>query len=191
MTASSSIVDPRADHDMRLDQDVAADPGVAREKHGFGRDQRRASEHGAFARRRCIAASAARELDAVVDAHHLLFRRPRATRAASPLRCGDRDEVGQIKFARGVVGADRLQHLERARARKRHRAGVAAADRALRRARVLVFADGDEHAVALDQPSVACRVGGLEAERGQPGALRRARRAARAASARRISGVSA
>ena len=49
MVTSSSMIDAGAEDDMRLDSDIAADPGVGTEKDGFGRDERGAARHGGFA----------------------------------------------------------------------------------------------------------------------------------------------
>ena len=131
-------------------------------------------------RRRCIAASARaswmRSLTPIASSSSARKHARRQTVAR-----GDFDEIGEIIFARGVVGADRLQHRQRAGARERDRTRVAAADRALLSARVFLLADRDQRAVALDQPAIAGRIGGLEAQRdepcplGEPGAQRRQR----------------
>ncbi len=85
---------------------------------------------------------------------------------------GDFDEVGEVKFRRGVVGADFLQHEKRVRARDRSWPRVTATDSALRRAGVLLFADGHEDAFPLDQASVARRIDGVEAQSGQASPVR-------------------
>ena len=117
---------------------------------------------------RCIAASAAasctRSLTPITSSS--LASRAVASEAAPG---GDLDEIGEIEFARGVVVADLVEHRQRMGAGDRHRAGVAAADRPLLGGRVLLLADGDENAVALDEAAVAGRVGRLEAERADGG----------------------
>ena len=99
--------------------------------------------------------------------------------ARSPSAGADLDEVGQIEFARRVICPDRLKPLDRAIARDRHRPGVAAPDRALGRARILLLADRDQRAVALDKPAIALGIGRLEAEHGERRPVRQPRAQAR------------
>ena len=154
-------------HDVRLDRHVAADFRIHRQKDRLGRDQRRPAEHRLRAQPPLHRGLRARELDAVVHTHDLLFV-GQARRRGEALARGDFDQVGQIEFARGVVVAHGFEQLERPRAGNRHRSGVAASDRAFRLGRIFLLANRDQRAVALDESAVARRIGGLEAERDQP-----------------------
>ena len=107
-----------------------------------------------------------------------------------PHLAGDRDGVGQVEFAFGVVVADAVEDRERHVAAQRHQAGVAERDGALGRARVLVLADRHQRFALHDQPAVAGRIGRPEAEHRHRLAVRE-RRAQAGSVCGRISGVSA
>ena len=67
--------DARAEEDVGLDDDVAADLGVERQPDGLRRDQRHALLHDARARARfCQMRLGGGELIARVDAEHLVLR---------------------------------------------------------------------------------------------------------------------
>ena len=98
------------------------------------------------------------------------FDRPRDEAAG----VGDLHEVGEVIFLLGVVRGHRVQHGERTGAGKGHRTGVAQALGALGLGRVLVLPDRREPPVPLDEPAVAGRIGGREAERDEVRAVREA-----------------
>ena len=136
-----------------------------------------------IARRRsrsCSAASAAASCTRSLTPMTSFSSATRA-RADEAARVGDLDDVGEVIFVLGVVRRHRIQKPQRFGAVEGDRTGVAEARRPLVVARVLVLADRDQAPVALDQPAVAGRIGGLEAKRdhtralGQPGAQRRQR----------------
>ena len=177
MTAPSSISTPRPDHDMGLDEDVAANSGVERQEHRLGSDQRRALGHRPPAQPILQRRLGGGELRPVVDAHHLLLVGDQGPRDEAP-RVGDLDDVGEVIFLLGVVGRDRIQKLQRFGSAEGDRSGVAQARGPLFGACVLVLADRDQPSAALDQPAVAGRVGGLEAQRDDIRALGQFARAA-------------
>ena len=84
MIAPSSIIDAGADHDMGLDEDVAANLRVERQEHRFRRDQRRALDHCAAAEPILQRGLRGCELNAVVDAHDLASPRRSRVRATRP-----------------------------------------------------------------------------------------------------------
>src|SRR6202041_2325142 len=96
-----SDADPGAEHDVRLDHDIAAKPGVGRQEHGFGGDQGRAFFHRAAAQPVLHQRLGRRELRAGVDAEHL-FRRQLDTNGGEVAAAGDADDDGQIEFNLGV-----------------------------------------------------------------------------------------
>ena len=100
--------DPRPDHDMGLDEDVAAHSDVEREEHGLGGDKRRALGHRATAQPILQRRLGGGELRPVVDAHHLLLVRDQGPRdEAAGAR--DLDDVGEVVFPLGIIGRHSIQ----------------------------------------------------------------------------------
>ena len=156
--------DPGADHDVGLDDDVAADLGVEREEHRLGSDKRRALGHRPPAQPILQFRLGPGELRPVVDAHHLLFVGHERPRDEAP-RVGDFDDVGEVIFALSVVGRHSGQKFQSFLPIEGDRPGVAPTRSPLLGACVLMLADRDQAPVTFDQPPVAGRFGGLEAER--------------------------
>ena len=116
MIAPSSIVDAGADHDMGLDEDVAANFGVERQKYRLGGDKRRALGHGAAAEPILQCRLRGGKLRPVVDPHDLALRGVEGPRGETA-RVGDLDDIGQVIFVLRVVGLHRLQEAQRFGAR--------------------------------------------------------------------------
>ena len=105
------------------------------------------------------------ELDAVVDAHDLVFRRQHHDGLLAR-RARQGDHVGQVEFLLGVVVTYPLQQGEGLRARDGHDARVAEGDFALGFRSVFLLADGDELAPLAQQAAIARGVARLEAQHG-------------------------
>ena len=82
---------------------------------------------------------------------------------------GDRHRIGQIELALGVVIPDPVENCERRRAGKRHQSGIAQADGALLRGRILLLANSHQPARRIDdQPAIAGRVAGRKPSTATP-----------------------
>ena len=157
-------LDARSEDDVRLDRHVAAELRVRAEMNRVRRDQCRARAHRGFPEPALRHGFDGGELDAVVDALHLVLGGG-AMHGLETALAGAGDDVGQVIFLLGVLIADRVEQFERTRAVERHQAGVAERRGALGLAGVLVLADRHELAAgAGEEPAVAVRIGGLEAQ---------------------------
>ncbi len=84
--------------------------------------------------------------------------------AQEPLGTGDRDDVGQIEFALGVVVADFLDEIEQTARIDRHDAAIAQLDFALVGGRVARLDDAREPAIRVERETpVEAGIGRLEA----------------------------
>jgi hypothetical protein len=90
-------VDGREQRDVRLERDAGVDPGGGRVDDGH------AGAHVLVEQARVVGTSRRRELDAVVDARRLLVRRDHRA-YLPPVADEDRDDLGQVLLALGVVG---------------------------------------------------------------------------------------
>src|SRR5205814_390580 len=90
---------------VRLNRHVAAEPGVKSEPDAFGIDQSRAILQGLLAAAALPFELEVGELGPAVHARSLVRIALDHDRLA-PLRRGDVDDVGQIKFSGGIVVAD-------------------------------------------------------------------------------------
>ena len=106
-----------------------------------------------------------RELRAVVDAEHLALRADDDARLQS-LRARKLNDISEVIFALGVVGANVPQQFQRPPPVDRHQSGVAQRDRALRVAGVFFFSYGDQPSrFVADQTPVTKGIRGFETER--------------------------
>ena len=97
------------------------------------------------------------------------------TTASNPISLTMVDGIDQIILALAVGIADPVENFQRAAAVERHHAGIAQRHLALFFCRIGMLADRHQ-AVALEQqPAIAGRVGGAEAEHGKGCALRQRR----------------
>ena len=87
--------------------------------------------------------------------------------------------IDQIIFALAVGIADPVENFERIAAVERHHAGIAQRDLALLGAGVGLLADRDQAVALHQQPAIAGRIGGAEAEHGERGAILQRRAHAR------------
>ena len=109
--------------------------------------------------------SARGELRAVVDAEHLALRADDDPRLQS-LLARKLNDISEVIFALGVVGADVPQQFQRPPPVDRHQSGVAQRDRALRVAGVFFFSYGDQPSrVVADQAPVTKGICGFETQR--------------------------
>lgn len=146
-----------AEHDIRLDGDVAAEFGIARQKYGFRCDQSNASVHRLRAQTALQHRFGLRELRLGVDAAHVVLRGFDGDRLQSH-RARDGNRVGQIKFALAVVIADSVEQRQRVFTGKRHQPAIAEADRALLRRCIFFLDDSRKITAGRYQPSIAGRV---------------------------------
>ncbi len=144
---------------------------VVAEKDRLGRYQRRAIGHDRGAEALLHDGFGLGELGARVHAEHLFAIRLDHARF-EPVAAGERHGVGEIEFLLGVVVADPSEQTEQGLARaETHDAGIAERERALLRACVLLFADAGEPSPVVEQePAIAGRVLGLEADHHEIGA---------------------
>ena len=115
---------PGAENDMRLNQDISAQLCVGAEKNRLRRDQRGSVDHSGLAQPVLRDAFRPRELGAVVDAEHLALRADDNPRLQS-LRARKLNDIREVIFALGVVGANVPQQFQRAPPVDRHQSGVA------------------------------------------------------------------
>ena len=177
MVTPSATVTPGAEEDVRLDRRRRGRASVSWLKQTVsGAISVAPAEHRRAPRAAPgTCASAAASSRAVVDAEHLvgvgLDRRDRL-----PRRVGELDEVGQVIFALGVVVADLVEERRARRAAESHDAGIAEADRPLRRRGVLAprglrRAARPRRSAGHSRPG---RPAGSRARRGRPLGERRA-----------------
>ena len=107
-----------------------------------------------------------RQLRLGVDAAHFVFVSLDHAGAQANL-ADDLDSIGQVEFAFAVGIADCLDHLQCGLAVKRHHAGIAQRDLAFGLAGVGLLADRDQLVILHDQPTIAGRIIGAEAEHDQ------------------------
>ena len=159
---------PGPKNDIRLDRHVAAELGIVREPHRLGRDQRHAVGHRALATRRLPAPLAERHLGAAVDAgdlRRLGFDHDRAATVGQR----QRDDIGQIIFARRIVVADALEQRPQVRRAHRDQPGIAQRHGAFVGARILVFDHlGDPPVGIGDDPAIGGGIRRAEAEHRRP-----------------------
>jgi hypothetical protein len=151
----SPAVDPnaRAEDHIGLDKDVRRDLGVEAEEHRLRGDERHAGDHRLASQARLHDRLGLGELRAIVDPHHLGFRRGHdGDRLAR--RARDLDHVGQIILALRVRVADPAQQRESAVSADRHQPGVAQADAALLGRSILLLTDRREPLPVSDETSV-------------------------------------
>ena len=181
MRTLSASRDPGAEHDIGLDHDIAPEPRVGRQEHGLRRDQRRAALHRAAAQPVLHQRLGRGQLGAGVDPQHLLGRQFDDP-ARQALVAGDRDDVGQVEFALGVVVPDSVHQIEGVARIDRHDAAVAQPDRPLLRARVARLDDAQHLAVLPEHDTaVGSGIGRPHAGDGDRGAGARRRASSKAA----------
>ena len=163
-----------ADHHEGFDGDVAAERGVGGEIDRLRRDQRHAGIERCLAQPRLHHRFGFGELGLVVDAAHFVLAGFDHDGLQSHFP-DDFDGIDQIIFALAVGIADPVENFQRAVSVERHHAGIAQRHLALFFCRIGMLADRHQ-AVALEQqPAIAGRVGGAEAEHGKGRALRQRR----------------
>ena len=145
----SATLTAGAEHDIRLDHDIAPEPRIGREEHGLRRDQGCAPIHRAPPQPLLHQRFGGGQLGAGVDAQEVLGRQF-SDAARKALRAGDRDDVGQIEFALGVVVPDSVHKIEGMARIDRHDAAVAEPDRPFLGAGVPGLDDAHELAVAAE-----------------------------------------
>ena len=144
--------------------------GVGGEKNCFGRDQRDAGVHRRFAQPRLHHGFGLGKLRLGVDAAHFVFFCFDHDGLQSQVSCNGHG-IDQIIFALGVGVTDPVENFQRALAVERHHAGIAQRDLALLGAGVGLLADRDQLLALHQEPAVAGRIGGAEAEHGERGAV--------------------
>ena len=145
---------------MRADGDIAPQAGIEAEPDAGRIDQGRALGHRAVAQTPLQQGLGGGELRPAVDADELLGWRLDGG-AEEPAPAGQRDDIGQVIFALGIVVADLGQEFPEQRAIHRHDAGIAEADPPLRGRGVAMLDDRLQPALAVgDQPAVFPGIGG-------------------------------
>ena len=162
--------DAGADHHERLDGDVVAEFGVGGEIDRVGRDQRHAGVERRLAQPRLHHGFGFRELRLGVDSTHFVLAGFNHDGLQSHIS-HDGHGIDQIILALAVGIADLVEDRQRLLAVERHHAGVAQRDLALRVAGIVLLADRNQPAAFHQQPAIAGRVGGAEAEHGKRGTL--------------------
>ena len=146
--------------DVGLDHDVAAEPRVSSEEHGFRCDQRGPLGHRGTAQPVLHQRLGLGQTGAGVDAYQLIDRQFDHA-ACEPAPPRDRDNVGQVELALRVVAIETLHKIAGVPRRDRHDAAVDQPDSALFGGGVRGLDDALERAVrAQDEPSVSTGIGG-------------------------------
>ena len=163
-----------AEDDAGLDRHIWFEMGVGAEEDGGRVDHRHPRVHRRRAQPSLHHRLGAREFGAGVDARQFLRRRLHGGDARA-LGAGQRDHVGEIVFAPGVIVPHRPQPARHVGGVRAQHPGVAQIDRALGLRRVRPF-DDPRHHLTLDipwsaasgqHPSIAARVGGPERQQGE------------------------
>ncbi len=158
------------DHE-RLDHRVGPDLGIPGQHDRLRRAHLHAVVHQPGAAAALEGGLGGGEFGLAVDALHPVFVGEHRPHLELPTP-GDGDHVGQVVFPLGVGGADLGEQAEQQAGGGGQHAGIAAADLQHRRVRFRGLDDPQQAAVGVDhQPAVGGRVGGLEAQHHQVGAL--------------------
>ena len=155
--------DAGSEPDIGLERRARRDARVMVEEHGRGRGHGDAVPHQGVPSPVLPDGLRLGQFGHGVDAEHVGGRCLDGANRQVP-RAGDLDRIGQVEFALGIVVADGGQQFGDMGPRKGHEPAIAQADPALVGACILVFADRGQLAVGFDQPAVAGRIVGPEAD---------------------------
>ena len=152
--------DAGAEDDVRLDRDVAAEPGVGAQKHGLRRHQGGAPGECGAAQPGLHQRLGFGEFEAAVDPDQLL-RRQLDHPAGEPVPGRQPDDARQVEFALGVVAVECQDEPARVPRLDQHQAAPNQPDRPLLRSGVGGFDDAVNSAVRPgNEPAVGAGIRG-------------------------------
>ena len=136
---------------------------VGAEKHGLRRDQGHSRIHRRAPQPTLHQRLGLGEFGAGVDAEQFL-RRQLDRSAGEPFSAGDRDDIGQVELALGIVAVERIEEFGEATGLDHHDSAIDETDRPLLRAGVGGLDDTLERAVGRQhEAAVGAGVGGTHA----------------------------